>query len=93
VLAATYARVNWRRVAGRKRSTHDIFAHRIKASAYQDTVPRFIEKLCHSLSLQSIPAEPETIEMLDQNREEVLEALRRETVYYTLLAAKEARGR
>jgi len=88
LLAAVYRRANWQRITGRGRiSKYDVFAHRVKASAYQDTVPKFVDKLCHGLSLQSVDVDPTIITVLDLHRDEVLRALREETVYYILLAA------
>jgi len=82
--------VKWQRITGRRRSSYDIFAHRVKAAAYQDTVPKFVEKLCHGLGLQSIDAPSEVITKLDANRDRVLQTLREETVYYVLMAAENA---
>ena len=89
VLALAYMRVNWRRMG--KRSSYDIFQHRLKTSSSQQTIPKFIDKLCKGLSLQSISANPEDIEYLESHREEVLRMIREESVYLTLLAAKKAK--
>ncbi len=64
VLAKTYIRVPWRRVA-RGRSAYDVFQHRVKVTSYMPTVRQFIEKLCHRLWLQSISVDPEIIDRLE----------------------------
>ena len=89
ILALAYMRVNWKRMG--KRSSYDVFQHRLKTSSSQQTVTKFIDKLCKGLSLQSISANPEDIEYLESHREEVLRMIREESVYLTLLAAKKAK--
>jgi len=89
ILALAYVRVNWKRMG--KRSSYDVFQHRLKTSSSQQTVTKFIDKLCKGLSLQSISADPKDIEDLEKRREDVLRMLREESVYLTLLAAKKAK--
>jgi len=91
LLASAYEAADWKRIAGRKRSSLDIFQHKVKAASAQQTVPRFTEKLCNSLGLQSIEVDPGVITVLDQHREEVLKTLRRESIYWVLLAEREAK--
>jgi len=89
LLRAVYNRANWSKITGRGRiSKFDVFAHRVKAAAYQDTVPKFLDKLCHGLSLQSVDVDPGIITVLDLHRDEVLSALRQETIYWILLSAR-----
>jgi len=89
ILALVYVRANWKRMG--KRSSYDVFQHRLKTSSSQQTVTKFIDKLCKGLSLQSISADPRDVEDLEKRREEVLRMLREESVYLTLLAAKKAK--
>lgn len=89
MLALAYMRVNWKRMG--KRSSYDVFQHRLKTSSSQSSVTKFIDKLCKGLSLQSISAEPEDIEYLENQKEEVLRIIREESVYLTLLAAKKSK--
>ena len=89
ILALAYMRVNWKRMG--KRSSYDVFQHRLKTSSSQSSVTRFIDKLCKGLSLQSIAANPEDIEYLEERKEEVLRMIREESVYLTLLAAKKSK--
>lgn len=89
VLAKTYMRVPWRRMGNR--SAYDIFQHRVKVAANMGNIKKFIEKLCHGLHLQSISVDPEIIDFLEEHREEVLEKVREETVYWVLRAAKKAK--
>ena len=89
ILALVYVRANWKRMG--KRSSYDVFQHRLKTSSSQQTVTKFIDKLCKGLSLQSISADPKDIEDLEKCREDVLQMLREESVYLTLLAAKKAK--
>jgi hypothetical protein len=89
MLALAYMRVNWKKMG--KRSSYDVFQHRLKTSSSQSSVTRFIDKLCKGLSLQSISAKTEDIEYLEERKEEVLRMIREESVYLTLLAAKKAK--
>jgi hypothetical protein len=76
---------NWKKIAG-KRSKYDIYAHKIKAASHQQTISTFMEKLCHSLGIQSIRIETSAIRQLESDREAVLRAVRKETIYFMLLA-------
>ena len=86
LLKSAYKKVDWKRMKGR--SSYDVFQHRLKVASYSDSVKKFVEKLCKGLSLQSVDVDPELIDRLESNCDEVLRRLREETVYYTLLAAK-----
>lgn len=77
--------VNWKKVAG-KRSRYDIYAHKIKAASHQQAISTFMQKLCHSLGVQSIQIDTGVIRELEEDREAVLKAVRKETIYYMLLA-------
>ena len=68
--------VNWKKVAG-KRSRYDIYAHKIKAAAHQQGISTFMEKLCHSLGVQSIRIDTAVIRQLEEDREAVLKAVRK----------------
>ena len=89
ILALAYMRVRWSRMG--MRSSYDIFQHRIKTSSNQQTVTKFIDKLCKGLSLQSISAKSSDIEYLEEHRDNVLRMLREDSVYLTLLAAEKSR--
>jgi hypothetical protein len=45
-----------------------------------------MEKLCYSLGVQSIQVDTALVKRLETEREKVLNALRKETIYYMLLA-------
>jgi len=92
-LASVYRAVNWRQVARRGKRRLDVFEHRVKAAASQPTVPRFLEKLCHRLGLQSVEIPARLITALDRERDRVLGSLRRESIYWVLLAEREASGK
>jgi hypothetical protein len=87
LLRVVFDRADWKKIA-RAHSREDIFAHKIKAAGNQQTISTFLEKLCHTLGLQSVPLDPKVIQRLDADREAVLRAVRRETIYYMLLATE-----
>lgn len=89
MLARAYRRVQWHKMGAR--SAYDIFAHRVKVAGNMNSITRFLEKLCHGLHLQSISIDPQKIEFLEENRDEVLRMIREETVYLVLLAAKKSK--
>lgn len=86
LLKTVYDNADWHKIAGNKRSKYDIFAHKIKAAGHQQTVSTFMEKLCHSLGLQSIIIPTSAIQQLQTDCEAVMHAVRKETIYYMLLA-------
>jgi len=85
LLRVVHDRADWKKIA-RGHSGEDIYAHKIKAAGNQQTMSLFLEKLCHSLGLQSVPLDPQLIKRLDAQRDAVLKAVRDETIYYMLLA-------
>ena len=85
LLRTIHDSANWKKIA-RARSKYDIYAHKIKAASHQQTITTFMEKLCHSLGIQSIQIDTATIKQLEAEREAVLKAVRKETIYYMLLA-------
>ena len=89
-LAQAWRKVDWRKVA-RGRDSLDVFQHRVKVASYQESIPKFIEKLAHGLHLQSIPVSPEIIKRLEERRSEALQKLREETIYLILLARERVR--
>jgi len=88
LLRTVYESADWRKIAG-KRSRFDIFAHKIKAASHQQSISTFMEKLCHSLGLQSIQIDTVLVRRLENERDAVLKAVRKETIYYMLLAVEE----
>lgn len=76
---------DWKKIA-RARSKYDIYAHKLKAAAAQNKISRFLEKLCHSLGLQSVQIDPALIRRLEKEKDSVLKAVRQETIYYMLEA-------
>ena len=87
LLRVVFDRADWKKIA-RAHSKEDIFAHKIKAAGNQQSISTFLEKLCRTLGLQSVPLDPKLIQRLDADREAVLKAVRRETIYYMLLATE-----
>jgi hypothetical protein len=85
LLRLIHDNANWKKIA-RKTSKYDIYAHKIKAASHQQTISTFMEKLCHSLGIQSIQIETATIKQLEADRDAVLKAVRKETIYFMLLA-------
>jgi len=86
LLKTVYDSADWEKIAGRKRSKFDVFAHKIKAAGHQQTISTFMEKLCHTLGLQSIIVPISIIQQLQTECEAVMHAVRKETIYYMLLA-------
>ncbi len=88
LLRLVHDTANWKKIAG-KRSKYDIYAHKIKAASLQNSISTFLEKLCHSLGIQSVKVEIAVLRRLEADRDAVLRALRRETIYYMLLSTEE----
>lgn len=85
LLKLVYDRANWKRI-GKNSYVLDVFSHKIKAASHQPTVTTFMEKLCYSLGVQSIDVNPNLVKKLNEESNTVLKALRKETIYYMLLA-------
>lgn len=88
LLKLVYDAADWKKIAGHKRSRFDIYAHKIKAASHQQSISTFMEKLCHSLGLQSIQIRTSVIRQLESDCEAVLSAVRKETIYYMLWAVE-----
>jgi len=84
VFVSIYMRVDWKKVASRSIAT-DVFSHKLKVSGNARTVEKMIEKLSHSLGVQSIFVDPGVIMRLKKSESEVMRRIREETIYYTLL--------
>lgn len=87
LLKSVADRTNWSRI-GRKSDWMDVFSHKIKAASHQPSIPRFVDRLCYSLGVQS-PTDTVSAELLrrlDAQGAEVLKALRKETIYYMLIS-------
>ncbi|MFA5572714.1 MAG: hypothetical protein WDA42_06370 [Candidatus Bathyarchaeia archaeon] len=84
LLKAVHERANWKTI-GRNSYADDVFSHKIKAAAYESSIPRFLDKLCYSLGVQSAAVPVELIKRLDADAKLVLRALAKETVYYVCL--------
>lgn len=91
LLGAIWKRVKWKRMVSRTRPATDIFQHRLKVAAMRSTVREFVTKLCHGLNLQSVAVEPGLIDRLEERSDEVLSAVFRENVYWTLIAQERAK--
>ncbi len=90
LLASIYKSVNWKKIA-RKRSSYDIFEHRVERAKYYRTVEEFIQKLLNLLSLQLPPLPIEAIEILKSRNDEAMQILRRKTKYLCLKAILKAK--
>jgi len=88
LLKTVYDSADWQKIAGKKRSKYDVFAHKIKAAGHQQTISTFMEKLCHTLGLQSIILPTSVIQQLEDDCDAVMRAVRKETIYYMLLAVE-----
>ncbi len=87
VLSVVYREADWSQITGggRRRST-DVFQHRLLVAAKQPTVPRAVRKLCHGLSLQGPPIDPDILDELRADERTALRLLDDENVYLTLKA-------
>jgi hypothetical protein len=85
LLKMVYDRANWKRI-GKNSYVLDVFSHKIKAASHQQSITTFMEKLCYSLGVQSIDVNPKLVTKLNRESNTVLKALRKETIYYMLLA-------
>lgn len=85
LLRLVYDRANWKRI-GRNSDSLDVYSHKLKAASHQESIPRFLDKLCYSLGVQSVEVPTELIKRLDAQRNAVLKALRKETIFYMLTA-------
>ena len=88
LLRTVYDAADWKKIAGKQRSRYDVYAHKIKAAGHQQSINTFMEKLCHSLGLQSIQVDTALVRRLECERDAVLKAVRKETIYYMLLATE-----
>jgi len=85
LLKTVYDKANWKRI-GRNSDKLDVFSHKVKAASHQESIPRFLDKLCYSLGVQSVVVPVEVVRLLDTQRGAVLKALRKETIFYLLTA-------
>ena len=85
LLRLVYDKANWKRI-GRNSDPMDVFSHKIKAASHQESIPRFLDKLCYSLGVQSVEVPVDLVRRLDVQRGAVLKALRKETIFYMLSA-------
>lgn len=85
LLKLVYDRANWKRI-GKNSYQLDVFSHKIKAASHQASMTTFVDRLCYSLGVQSIDVHPDLVTKLNVKSNVVLRALRKETIYYMLLA-------
>ena len=85
LLKMVYDKANWKRI-GKNNYQLDVFSHKIKAASHQSSMTTFMERLCYSLGVQSIDVNPDLVTKLNKESNVVLRALRKETIYYMLLA-------
>ena len=72
-------KVDWSKFKGLSHA--DVFQHRVKFSAYEPSIKRFVEKLCNKFGIQSIPSDlVEIIDFLEKHRDEALDLLRNESI-------------
>lgn len=90
LIRVVFDAADWPKICRGGRSKYDVYAHKLKAAACQNKISMFLEKLCHSLSLQSVRVESKLINQLEKKCEAVLNAVRRETIYYMLSATEES---
>jgi hypothetical protein len=67
----------------------DVYAHALKAASNQETIPKFLDRACENLSIPSLQVQSELLQRLRVNQKPVLDALRKETMYWTALVADE----
>jgi len=80
LLAIIYRKIPWNKIRTSK-NAHDIFNHRVRASARREKIYEFTSKLCNYFGLQSIPYEAiEKIEILKPNEEAILQQLSNEHI-------------
>ena len=90
MLKAVYDRANWKTI-GRNSYPSDVFSHKVKATAYETSIPRFIDKLCYNLGVQSVTVDVEVLKRLEKQCSLVLKCLAKETVYYVILVEEEVK--
>lgn len=75
MLALIAVRVDWKKI--KSKNPVDVWNHRIRAATSCRDMDEFASKLCNYFGLQSVSEEAlPLLEMLDANRDEVLDYLR-----------------
>ena len=86
-LAKVYMRADWSKIARSKNVYREnVFEHVIKAGAGQPNIRRVNDRICCDLGLQSLAIPTMILDELEKNKRIVLQALRKEAIYYTLKA-------
>lgn len=90
-LAWVYMKIPWQKMRTQK-NPHDIFNHRVRASARRGTLYEFASKLCNYFGLQTLPAEAqEALDTLRPFEADVLKVLNTEHIPFCVRAIMEAK--
>jgi uncharacterized protein YerC len=92
LLITVHNQTDWKRISGYKNNKWDVFTHAIKAAGNQETIPKFLDRLCDNLSIQSIQVSTKLLQHLRGNQRLVLEAVRKETQFWVALVANEVQN-
>lgn len=91
LLAVIYSKIKWVKVA-RSHNAWDIFQHRVRTAAVQSDVERFIERLCFSFGIQSLPPDYVVlVEFLKKHNDEVMEFLREKSIVACMIAIQKVK--
>jgi hypothetical protein len=88
LLKIVHNQVDWNHF-GQRSYKWDVYAHAIRAASNQESLPKFLDRLCDNLGIQSLQAPTELLQRLRVNQRVVLEALRKETMYWVALVIDE----
>jgi hypothetical protein len=88
LLVTVHNAVDWKKVSQRSYKW-DVFTHAVQAAANQESVPKFLDRICENLSIQSIQAPADLLLRLRSNQRLILNALRKETQFWVALVAYE----
>lgn len=87
VCGKLYGHVKWNKMKTKK-GWKDIFEHRIKKSARQPSVSRFISRVCSQLKVSHLYEDPEVIMMAERDSDLILATIRKETQMAVMLAVR-----
>ncbi len=83
VLAKIYLRADWRKIAkSPKIRSEDVFQHKLKVAGVQDSIPKFVGKLCNLLSLQNVSLHSSVIDALELDKKRAFATIRDENAIY-----------
>lgn len=93
VLAETYMRIPWSKI--KAKNAHTFFMDRVKATSNSQNFKQFFDNICLKLEVEFVRIPTETINFLQENSDEVMRILRKESlgiVNYALDIVEELKG-